>query len=85
MAAGLPIVCSVVGGVGEIINQKRGWPINKHEQITDYVEAIKEISNKPQKAAQKIIAAKKYVKENHSTNKVTEQLSLMPKFTDPKK
>lgn len=85
MAAGLPIVCSVVGGVGEIINQKRGWPINKHEQITDYVEAIKEISNKPQKAAQKIIAAKKYVKENHSTNKVTEQLSLTPKFTDPKK
>jgi len=42
-ARGLPIVASQVGGIGELINKKTGWPVVDIENTSLYVQAISEI------------------------------------------
>lgn len=40
---GYPIVASNVGGVGELVNSKTGWPIDKFAPAEAYADALRQI------------------------------------------
>lgn len=64
--SGIPIVASNVGGVGEVIDENRGFPINDIENIDKYIEAIQTILNNENDISLKAIKAQVYINENHT-------------------
>ena len=73
--ASIPIVASCVGGVGDIVNEKTGFPIHDIENISLYVNAIRYVLDNPEEAENMAIAAKKYVDKEHS--QATFELALL--------
>lgn len=43
-AAGLPIVASRVGGVGEMVDEETGWPVDDTEDAAPYLRALRTIA-----------------------------------------
>lgn len=64
--SGIPIVASNVGGVGEVVNGTRGYPINNIENIDEYIKAIQTILNNGKDVSLKAINAQEYINENHT-------------------
>lgn len=63
--ASIPIVASCVGGVGDIINEKTGFPIRDIEDVSLYVKAIRYMLDNPSEAENLACAARNYVKNEH--------------------
>lgn len=51
--AGIPIVASCVGGIGELISKESGYPVFAIDCINDYVQSIKEILACPKQAKER--------------------------------
>jgi|WetSurSiteA1Bulk_404760.scaffolds.fasta_scaffold00392_2 glycosyltransferase involved in cell wall biosynthesis len=64
--ASIPIVASCVGGVGDIINEKTGFPIRDIEDVSLYVKTIQYALENPSEAENLALAAKKYVESEHA-------------------
>lgn len=69
MSAGIPLVCSVVGGIRETLNEKRGFPIDEIENIDAYVRAIRYVLDHPDEAEKRAVLAKQYVRTEHTQSK----------------
>lgn len=65
-AAGLPIVASDVGGVGEFVVDGKAGKLVSVENIDGYVNALKEYKQNPAQAKAYAEAAQKLVKTQHS-------------------
>lgn len=44
MAAGIPVVAPLVGGVGEVLDEKTGYPVMRHDDAGEYVQALQLVS-----------------------------------------
>jgi glycosyltransferase involved in cell wall biosynthesis len=64
--AAIPIVASCVGGVGDLINEKTGFPIRDIEDVSLYAAAIRYVLEHPAEAESLAFAAKKYVESEHT-------------------
>lgn len=72
-AAGLPIIASNDGGVGEFIrNGKTGILIEDFLNPTAYVEALREVFNKPEDLPKYVKAAQDLLMQRHSWEKFVE-------------
>lgn len=68
VAAGLPIVASNAGGIGELIeNSKTGYLVDI-EDIDGYIQALVDIKSNPKLATQYANNAQKILKDRHSTD-----------------
>lgn len=72
--SGIPIVASNVGGVGEVIDETRGYPINDIENIDEYIKAIQLVLNNENDSLLKAIKAQEYVNENHTEKVFSDKL-----------
>ena len=75
--ASIPIVASRVGGVGDIVTETRGYPVSEIENVTLYVERIREALDNPQQAEEKALAACEYVRAEHSDEVFSQALLEM--------
>lgn len=64
--ASIPVVASCVGGVGDIINEKTGFPVRDIEDISLYAKAIRYALENPSEAERLALAAKQYVESEHT-------------------
>lgn len=64
--ASIPMVASCVGGVGDIVNEKTGFPIRDIEDASLYATAIRYALKNPSEAESLALAARKYVESEHA-------------------
>ncbi len=63
---GLPVVASLVGGVGELITQESGWPVAEVEDVDAYVEAIRAMLADPQEKLRRARNLQAAARERHT-------------------
>ena len=76
----IPIVASRVGGVGDIVNEDRGYPISDIENIEFYALKINEALSNRLYAEKKAAAAREYVMNEHSEAKFFQILEATPGY-----
>jgi glycosyltransferase involved in cell wall biosynthesis len=77
-AAGLPIVASRVGGIGELVGRKTGWPVAETDDPAPYVAALHEIRDQRNRAATRKRAMRERLRKNHDWKRYGEVLALEP-------
>ena len=80
-AAGLPIVASKVGGIGELVDQRTGWPVAATDDPEPYVQALSEIADDPNRAARRVATMHARLRENHDWKRYREILAREPRAT----
>ncbi len=78
--ASIPIVASRVGGVGDIVTESRGYPVSDIENVALYVARINEALDNPRQAEEKAVAAREYVKTEHTEAIFSETLAAIPGY-----
>ena len=58
MAAGFPIVAPLVGGIGEVLDDSSGFPIERFDDVDAYVDALRSIIADPANAERRGDAAR---------------------------
>lgn len=76
----IPIVASRVGGVGDIVNEERGYPVDDIENVELYIKRIGEALDDPLLAELKGKAAREYVIEKHSAAAFSKALNSIPHY-----
>lgn len=64
--AGLPIVASQVGGVGELVDADTGWPIDDIGDPVPYVKALQAIAKDPKRGSAQVAAMRKRLRKNYN-------------------
>ena len=75
VAAGLPIVASNAGGIGELVQNDKTGHLVDIEDIDGYVEALCNIRKNPATAFSHAIAAQELLKNRHSFKSFEKQVS----------
>lgn len=78
--ASIPVVASCVGGVGDIVTEKHGYPVSNIEDISSYVEKINQVLSNADTAEEKAIFAREYVLNNHSNSVFAKSLLEVPGY-----
>jgi glycosyltransferase involved in cell wall biosynthesis len=73
-AMGLPIVATAVGGVGEVVNEKTGWPIAERHDPRPYLLALAEVVSDPGKVEAKVAAMQDQLATSRSWQNFREEL-----------
>lgn len=63
---GLPIVASLVGGVGELIDNQTGWPVADATHSEAYVSALRKMLSQPEERLARAAALQKVVATRHT-------------------
>lgn len=79
--AGLAIVSSHVGGIGELVDEATGWLIADLDDPRPYVEALQAIADDPAHGKARVDAMRKRLRKNHSWERYRETLSREPSAT----
>lgn len=66
MSAGIPVVASLVGGVGEVLDADTGYPVEDFADTSAYVDAIASILDNPDEARRRAAAARWRVRTHFS-------------------
>ncbi|MBB3899885.1 glycosyltransferase family 4 protein [Roseococcus suduntuyensis] len=65
-AAGLPIVTSLAGGIGELVSDATGWPVATGEDPAAYVAALRALRADPAAATARAARLSALIAERHS-------------------
>ena len=76
----IPIVASSVGGVGDIINEKSGFPVCDIENASAYVKEILYVLDNPAEAQTRAQAARRYVEVEHAQQSFESHLLNTPGY-----
>ena len=77
MSAGLPVVTSAVGGIGELVDETTGWIVTQDDDVDAYVMTIQALMAQPQQAQQRAIKAQSVIAERHSWKCFTRRLKAI--------
>jgi len=77
-AAGLPIVASDVGGIGELVDGETGWLIDDVNAPAGYVAALQAIAGDPQRAEAATRAMTRRLQDRHNWHRYGEVLAREP-------
>ena len=81
IAAGLPIVASDVGGVGEVIvHEKTGFLVRPFDDVTAYVNCLKRIHDNMDILPGIVDSAYDLIISRHSWERFVESLIMMPGY-----
>ncbi len=77
---GYPIVASNVGGVGELVNSKTGWPIDKFAPAEAYADALRQIFCDQVEAKRRTERLIKLAHGRHNEQSYLEALEKIPGY-----
>lgn len=77
-AAGLPIVASHVGGIGELVDGETGWLISSLDDSTPYIDALQSIADNPHHAQNMMSAMANRITNNHNWQDYRDVLTREP-------
>lgn len=80
MSAGLPIVTSKVGGIGELVNNETGWTVDICDCVESYVDCIKRMRIWNRKALDKAEVGMLRCSERHNWNNFCSSLERCNMF-----
>jgi glycosyltransferase involved in cell wall biosynthesis len=84
ISAGLPVIASDAGGVGELIsNGDTGFLITPYDDVSQYVDRINTICTDPGVLARLAENARRLVAERHSWERFAASVRAVPGYTDP--
>ncbi|THG30819.1 glycosyltransferase [Naasia lichenicola] len=67
MSHGVPVVAPMVGGVGEVLDETTGFPVQRFDDVDAYVARLLEISADPEQAGLRAHVARKRIESEFST------------------
>jgi len=79
-SAGVPIIAPLVGGVGELITYKTGFPLPEGATTENYIDAIELVLSAPSQAEKKSHALKTLIGRRHSYSTFTDSLAAAPGY-----
>jgi glycosyltransferase involved in cell wall biosynthesis len=62
-ACGMPVVSSLSGGIGELLDEETGWPVRDHLNPAAYAARIREVADNPAEAARRSRKLEKKTRE----------------------
>lgn len=77
--SGMPIIGSVVGGIGDFLTDETGWPIPSNDP-TDFIAALEEVLAHPELAAAKGSKARELVHKRHNEEAFWNNLAELYSF-----
>ncbi len=77
---GYPIVASNVGGVGELVNSKTGWSIDKFAPASDYADALRQMFHDQIEAKKRTEQLIKLVHSRHNKQSYLKALAEIPGY-----
>lgn len=80
--AGIPIVASAVGGVGDVVRASSGYPVPNVESVSDYVRHIYSVLDDPRDAQERALRAREYVLIHHSLHAFEAVLKATAGYVD---
>jgi glycosyltransferase involved in cell wall biosynthesis len=78
-AAGLPVVASDVGGIGELVTTETGWLIDSTVDPDPYIAALHSITIDRDNCEKRVLAMQQKLRCDHNWEKYTEILKTCPK------
>lgn len=79
--AGLAVVASLVGGIGELVDRDTGWLVAALDDPEPYVLALQAIADDPRRGQAQIAAMRKRLQKNHNWERYREILTREPSVT----
>ena len=84
LAAGLPVVASDVGGIGEVIqHEETGFLVRPFDDVRMYLEQLRRIHASPEKASQMARQAMVRIQRDHAWERFHEALRMIPGYCGP--
>jgi glycosyltransferase involved in cell wall biosynthesis len=82
--SGIPVVTSMLGGIGELIDETTGWPITDYENPLQYLTKLREIRSNPTDAAARAARLLTFITSKRSWKKYLEALDAVDGFWENK-
>ncbi|ANJ27693.1 glycosyltransferase [Agromyces aureus] len=80
MGAGLPVIAPTVGGVGEVLTESVGYPIDRFDDVQAYVAAIESMLADPEESSRRAAAARDVIRSEFSAPAFDERLASIPGY-----
>ena len=80
-STGLPIVGSVVGGIGDFLTEETGYPVPSNE-VADFVDALRHVYANPEQAHARADNARELVRTRHREEAFYNSLRQLYSFED---
>ncbi|GAB2984788.1 hypothetical protein GCM10027076_23730 [Nocardioides montaniterrae] len=81
---GIPIVASVVGGVGELLPDGEGWPVHDVDDVAAYAAALREVLADPEAARKRALRLRERLVQERSEKAYAETAAaLLLKSAEP--
>lgn len=69
-----PVVAYTVGGIGEVVTDRTGWPINKGDE-KGFQVALEKVLEDSNDTSEKVVTAKKMITEKFINDKIAERFT----------
>jgi glycosyltransferase involved in cell wall biosynthesis len=72
---GIPVLASRVGGVGEIIDESTGWPVDDALSPGAYIDVLETMIRNPSEVSRRAAALRSRVKTMFSSQQYSDELA----------
>lgn len=80
MAHGLPVVASVVGGIGDLVSDETGWPVRDVDDVDAYCSALRQLLDGAEDTRARARAGLALVSERHSFRAFAKNVEAIPGY-----
>lgn len=81
-ALGVPVIAPTVGGVGELISDYTGYPLSEKPDVSDYLQALELVRQRPQEAAERAQTLRHLIERRHSWPAFSAAVGTIPGYID---
>jgi len=74
MAAGIPVIAPLVGGIDEVLTERTGYPVDQFEDVDAYLAALSAVITDPSESAVRSQRARAVIRESFSDGAFDAQL-----------
>lgn len=82
-ALGIPIIAPTVGGVGELVSARTGYPLPERPTVDDYARALRAVIEDPLEALARAERMLDLIRARHRWSAFVEALARVPGYLDP--